>query len=127
VPNPSSSYWQDDVPFTSLADMQFDALPTEVDVVIIGSGITAAVAATKALFEVSSELPRILVLEARQTCSGAMGRNGRHIKYTPYVVFPHLQRLQRAQAFFFRCNSSAFSFASLSISFSSTRQIFISR
>ncbi|KAH7320811.1 FAD dependent oxidoreductase-domain-containing protein [Stachybotrys elegans] len=91
VPNPSSSYWQDDAPFPSLADAQVDALPDEVDVVIIGSGITAA-AAARALLEVSPEPPRILVLEARQLCSGATGRNGGHIKCVPYEVFPRLRK-----------------------------------
>ncbi|KFA74729.1 hypothetical protein S40288_03948 [Stachybotrys chartarum IBT 40288] len=88
-PNPTSSYWQDDAPFPDLVDHQ-DALPAEVDVVIVGSGITAAAAATT-LLALSPETS-VAVLEARQLCSGATGRNGGHIKCVPYEVYPTLRK-----------------------------------
>ncbi|KAJ3531727.1 hypothetical protein NM208_g8753 [Fusarium decemcellulare] len=86
VPTPTSSYWLDDPPFPALCDIQAD-LPKEADVVIIGSGITGA-AVAKSLLELSddSEL-KVVVFEARQLCSGATGRNGGHIKCTPYEEF----------------------------------------
>ncbi|KAF5012697.1 hypothetical protein FDECE_1257 [Fusarium decemcellulare] len=93
VPTPTSSYWLDDPPFPALCDIQAD-LPKEADVVIIGSGITGA-AVAKSLLELSddSEL-KVVVFEARQLCSGATGRNGGHIKCTPYEEFAlYRQRL----------------------------------
>lgn len=88
VPNPTSSYWLDDPPFPALYDIQSE-LPVEADVVIIGSGIAGASVA-KTLLELSGldKAPlRVVVCDARQLCSGATGRNGGHIKSTPYEVF----------------------------------------
>lgn len=83
VPAPTRSYWLDDPPFPKLCDIQSE-LPEESDVVIIGSGITGS-AVAKSLLELSGEL-RVVVCEARELCSGATGRNGGHIKATPYEV-----------------------------------------
>ncbi|KAJ5096014.1 FAD dependent oxidoreductase [Penicillium alfredii] len=61
------------------------ALPTETDVVIIGSGITgASIARTflKIQTQSSSSHPRVVMLEVRSICSGATGRNGGHILET---------------------------------------------
>lgn len=55
-------------------------LPNEVDVVIIGSGITGTSIARSLLEDGAS--PSILMLEARSICSGATGRNGGHILET---------------------------------------------
>ena len=72
--NPTTSYWQD--PPDEIADHRSTAtLPEEADVVIIGSGITGAAVAWNLL---ESDVKRtIVMLEARQTCSGATGRNGK--------------------------------------------------
>ncbi|RGP69031.1 FAD dependent oxidoreductase [Fusarium sporotrichioides] len=86
VPNPTSSYWLDDPPFPALCDIQDDQLPQEADVVIIGSGITGA-AVAKSLLELSNSKLRVIVCEARQICSGATGRNGGHVKSSPYNEF----------------------------------------
>ncbi|KAI5456541.1 FAD dependent oxidoreductase-domain-containing protein [Mariannaea sp. PMI_226] len=89
VETPTSSYWLDDPPFPELCDIQ-GVLPDESDVVIIGSGITS-VSIAKTLLELSEQdggAPlKVTVLEARQLCSGATGRNGGHIKSTPYEMF----------------------------------------
>ncbi|KAF4442689.1 Gamma-glutamylputrescine oxidoreductase [Fusarium acutatum] len=62
-------------------------LPTSVDIVIIGAGYAAAAILTHILATTSSEdRPSILVLEARQLCSGATGRNGGHLKPDSYNV-----------------------------------------
>ncbi|KND91692.1 hypothetical protein TOPH_03877 [Tolypocladium ophioglossoides CBS 100239] len=94
VSNPSSSYWLDDPPFPHLADVQGE-LPGTADVVIVGSGITGA-AAAKAILELSThgeQQPlRVIVLEARELCSGATGRNGGHIKCVPHEEFARLKR-----------------------------------
>ena len=60
---------------------------------IIGSGITAAATAHSLLNESSrkGKSIRIAVLEARDICSGATGRNGGHIKCSPHETFERLE------------------------------------
>ncbi|KAI0245683.1 FAD dependent oxidoreductase-domain-containing protein [Lactifluus subvellereus] len=53
-------------------------LPSHVDVVVIGSGITG-VSCARTLLSKGPPGLRVLVLEARDVCSGATGRNGGHI------------------------------------------------
>lgn len=78
--NPTPSYWQD--PPDGIADLRSTtSLPETADVVIIGSGITGAAVAWHLLQEqgASEQQQRrqtIVMLEARQACSGATGRNG---------------------------------------------------
>lgn len=50
-------------------------LPDESDIVIIGGGYSAAALVTH-IQKKYPDHPSILVLEARQLCSGASGRNG---------------------------------------------------
>ncbi|GFP58500.1 hypothetical protein TASIC1_0010031100 [Trichoderma asperellum] len=99
VENPTVSYWMQNPPFPEIGDIQ-DDLPAEADVVIIGSGITGA-AAAKTVLELSSaaaassspaKAPQVVVLEARQLCSGATARNGGHIKCAPHEEFARLRR-----------------------------------
>ncbi|KAJ5836293.1 FAD dependent oxidoreductase [Penicillium robsamsonii] len=59
-------------------------LPDESDIVIIGGGYSAAALVTHIQKQYPNH-PSILVLEARQLCSGASGRNGGHIKPDPYL------------------------------------------
>lgn len=92
-PNPSKSYWQEEPPFPSLVDAQSPVLPTTADVVVIGSGISGASVVYTILHQAHNrgDSPRIVVLEARSLCSGATGRNGGHIKCSPYVEFAGLK------------------------------------
>ncbi|KAI1328099.1 FAD dependent oxidoreductase [Xylariaceae sp. FL0255] len=116
VPNPTISYWLEDPPYPDLVNKQSPQMPTEADVVIIGSGITGAAVARSLLHESArknrrfsqsssdnrscsedekehmQDLPRIVVLEARSLCSGATGRNGGHIKSSPHELFANLRR-----------------------------------
>lgn len=93
VDNPTVSYWMQKPPFPEICDIQGD-LPEEADVVIVGSGITGA-AAARTLLELSSSKTglNIVVLEARQLCSGATARNGGHIKCAPHEEFARLRRM----------------------------------
>ncbi|KAL1868884.1 hypothetical protein Daus18300_005720 [Diaporthe australafricana] len=85
--NPSISYWQLP-PLEGIADRQSDQLPTEADVVIIGSGISGTSIAWHLLKENNSSTPlRVAMLEARQACSGATGRNGGHIRPSSYAEY----------------------------------------
>jgi hypothetical protein len=69
------------VPFWRLEPQELDSfrstpnLPDESDIVIIGGGYSAAALVTH-IQEKYPNHPSILVLEARQLCSGASGRNG---------------------------------------------------
>ncbi|KAI1803269.1 FAD dependent oxidoreductase [Daldinia bambusicola] len=81
--NPTRSYWQ--LEPDEIADMRStNLLPEKAEVVIIGSGITGA-AVTFNLLE--SGTRDIVMLEARQACSGATGRNGGHTKAASYLSF----------------------------------------
>ncbi|OTA88604.1 hypothetical protein M434DRAFT_34766 [Hypoxylon sp. CO27-5] len=64
------------------------------DVIIIGSGITAAAVARSVLLE-SRRLGvsrRVVVLESRTLCSGATGRSGGQIQGSPHEQFDDLRR-----------------------------------
>lgn len=94
---PTLSQWQDDPPFPELVDVQTPGgPPPTADIVIIGSGISGVAIARTALRELRrrGELvpggTRVVVLEARQLCSGATGRNGGHIKPSSHEVFHNL-------------------------------------
>lgn len=51
-------------------------LPTECDILIIGAGYTGVTTAYHLLKD-NPDPPSIVLLEARQACSGATARNGR--------------------------------------------------
>jgi glycine/D-amino acid oxidase-like deaminating enzyme len=89
VSNPTTSFWLQNPPFPDLIDKRSKTLPKTADVVIIGSGITGASIARTILSECATMgiNRRVVMLEARQTCSGATGRNGGHIKCTPHESF----------------------------------------
>ncbi|KAJ5625850.1 hypothetical protein N7510_002159 [Penicillium lagena] len=68
-----------------------DSVPTESDIVIIGAGISGASVAYHLLQQHKGpNPPRITILEARQACSGATGRNGGHLKPDPYSFISEL-------------------------------------
>ncbi|KAH7240373.1 FAD dependent oxidoreductase [Fusarium redolens] len=83
-PEGMSSFWRTQLGY--LDDFRSTAeLPTHVDIAVIGAGYSAASILTHALATTSAEdRPSILVLEARQLCSGATGRNGGHLKPDSY-------------------------------------------
>lgn len=99
-PSPSQPYWLDDPPFPDLASIKSAQLPSSADIVVIGSGITGAAITRSVLHELRSRdgkgdsqpLPSVTVLEARDICSGATGRNGGHIKHSPYDSFTRLSK-----------------------------------
>jgi hypothetical protein len=72
--NPTISAWQD--PPDVIADIRStNELPGSADIVVIGSGISGASVAFDLLTRDGSL--KMVMLEARQACSGATGRNGR--------------------------------------------------
>ncbi|CAK7243208.1 MAG: hypothetical protein STHCBS139747_004719 [Sporothrix thermara] len=90
---PTKPFWQDP-PDATVADLRSTPeLPSAADVVIVGSGITGASIAWHLLGldqpakTRPTALQSILMLEARQACSGATGRNGGHTKAASYRSF----------------------------------------
>lgn len=80
----TSSFWLQN-PHPHFTHRASSSLPTEAEIVIIGSGITgASIARTLLQSRIQdasspSPHPTVVMLEARDICSGATGRNGGHI------------------------------------------------
>lgn len=78
VANPVSSYWLSQPhKFSQLRSTP--ELPRECDVAIIGSGM-AGIATAYHLFKQETSPANVVILEARELCSGATARNGGHSK-----------------------------------------------
>ncbi|KAM0415781.1 hypothetical protein ACHAPT_013242 [Fusarium lateritium] len=93
VAGPVASFWNanpkklDDYRSTS-------KLPSTSDIVIIGSGLSGVATAYFLLADhPDPSPPSIVLLEARQICSGATGRNGGHIKPDTYSDIPKFAKL----------------------------------
>lgn len=83
-PGPTLSYWQD--PPSDIADLRTtEHLPSYADYVIVGSGISGACIAWNLLQREPKAI--VVLLEARQICSGATGRNGGHTKAASYRTY----------------------------------------
>ena len=75
VSNATLSYWRTE-PHRIDEYRSTEQLPAECDIAIIGSGM-AGVATAYHLAKLSgTPMPSMVMLEARQVCSGATGRNG---------------------------------------------------
>ncbi|KIJ08161.1 hypothetical protein PAXINDRAFT_89294 [Paxillus involutus ATCC 200175] len=88
VDNPSRSFWM--YPPSPIAQ-HCATLPEYADFVVIGSGITGTSVAKAVLDHCHAEghAPKLVMLEARDACSGATGRNGGHISpplYHDYIT-----------------------------------------
>ncbi|KIK93832.1 hypothetical protein PAXRUDRAFT_828573 [Paxillus rubicundulus Ve08.2h10] len=99
VDNPSRSFWM--YPPSPIAQ-HCATLPDYADFVVIGSGITGTSVAKGVLDRCHAEghAPRLVMLEAREACSGATGRNGGHISpplYHDYMTLKEDHRDDIAQ------------------------------
>ena len=72
VPNPTRSFWHISHPNDLVKHRTTPTLPKHASVVIIGSGISGAFAARELILNAS--MKDVVVLEARDICSGATGR-----------------------------------------------------
>lgn len=79
VPNSTLSFWRTQ-PHDLDSHRSTEELPAECDIVIIGAGYAGASVAYY-LLEDNPSPPSIVILEARQACSGATGRNGEFHTY----------------------------------------------
>ncbi|KAJ4353005.1 hypothetical protein N0V95_003723 [Ascochyta clinopodiicola] len=97
VTDPIPSYWHD--PKSPLADIDHgeDGSLEPYDYVIIGSGISGTMIAYNLLK--TRKHARIMMLEAREICSGATGRNGGHTKAASYRSYiQHTEKLGKEEA-----------------------------
>lgn len=91
VPNPVDSFWTAD-PKKLDNYRSSGGLPSEADIVIIGSGLSG-VATAYFLLKDNPNPPSIVLLEARKISSGATGRNGGHVKPDTYSDIPKYAKL----------------------------------
>lgn len=92
VPNPTQSFWHTEL--HELANHRTTPdLPSACDFLIIGSGYAGTSVAYN-LVQAAPQSPNsVVVLEARQACSGATGRNGGHLRPDVYGYIPrYLER-----------------------------------
>ncbi|KAK8176409.1 FAD dependent oxidoreductase-like protein [Phyllosticta citribraziliensis] len=83
VPNSTSSFWHSEPNQFLLGHRTTDELPAEADVVIVGSGITGTSAARFLAEDDRAKGRSVVLLEAREACWGATGRNGGHCQVLP--------------------------------------------
>ncbi|TFK36432.1 FAD dependent oxidoreductase [Crucibulum laeve] len=99
VTNPSMPYWMDpQSPITKHG--RNSLLPEYADIVIIGSGITGTAIVRTILdnYDPNEDKPlTIVMLEARDTCSGATARNGGHITPPLYHDYSDLKEKYGAE------------------------------
>jgi FAD dependent oxidoreductase len=76
TPNSTVSFWHREPSKILLGHRTTDHLPTEADVVIIGSGIAGAFAAHYLAEGNHGRGLNVVMLEAREACWGATGRVG---------------------------------------------------
>jgi FAD dependent oxidoreductase len=83
-PDPTPSYWRSEPHWTD-EHRSTPSLSKECDILIIGSGMSGVSAAYHLLRDVEwpEGRPSVVMLEARQACSGATGRNGGHVRFGP--------------------------------------------
>jgi glycine/D-amino acid oxidase-like deaminating enzyme len=87
----SLSYWLQQVRCDPLLDHRTtDALPKDADTVIIGSGISGTLIGKHHLETWPSK--SVIVLEAREFCSGATGRNAGHCKPDQWRHYGKLEK-----------------------------------
>ncbi|CZR66791.1 related to oxidoreductase [Phialocephala subalpina] len=100
VPNSTASYWRSK-PHRLDEYRSTEHLPSQADITIIGTGI-AGVSTAYHLLDIKTHNdtppPSILLLEARQVCSGATGRNGGHIKKLPSTIVELIEGLGETAA-----------------------------
>ena len=83
-PKPSLSFWLQGTRNNPLIGHRTtEIIPTDADVVVVGAGMSGVATAyhlLKGHDPSRGDLPKVVVLEAREACYGATGRNGGHCK-----------------------------------------------
>ncbi|KAK4131155.1 DAO-domain-containing protein [Trichocladium antarcticum] len=87
--HPTDSYWLRDPSPVLRGHRTTETLPDAADVVVVGSGITGAFAARFLKEEEGAGRDAaVVMLEAREACAGATGRNGGHCQPLVYDSVP---------------------------------------
>lgn len=92
VNNGMTSFWRTEPHYLD-SHRSTETLPDTSDIVVIGAGyagVSTAYHCMRLSQSSPSEKPSIIILEARQTCSGATGRNGGHLKPDVYYQISSL-------------------------------------
>lgn len=76
VANPTASFWLTQ-PHHLASYRSSEQTPDECDIAIIGTGLAGVSAAYHILTDHKGPEPKVVLLDARQACSGATGRNGK--------------------------------------------------
>ncbi|GJJ07011.1 hypothetical protein Clacol_001209 [Clathrus columnatus] len=98
-PNPSISFWLQGTRSSPLLGYCSENFPESAEVVIIGSGLSGA---STAYFLLTGESPpqNVVMLEAREVCSGATGRNGGQCEPDCFRGYPWYKKIfGKEQAF----------------------------
>lgn len=85
-PSSTSSFWHSEPSPFLHNHRTTPAVPTDADIVIIGSGLAGATTARYLYDSAATPAPAIVMLDARQACWGATGRNGGHCKASLYTL-----------------------------------------
>ncbi|USP76839.1 hypothetical protein yc1106_04113 [Curvularia clavata] len=88
--NPTKSYWIEAAESPLRNFRSSELLPEETDVAIIGSGYAGVSTAywIHKYTEHASKQPQVTILEARDICGGATGRNGGQLRPHVYSRYP---------------------------------------
>ncbi|CAN9229158.1 unnamed protein product [Alternaria sp. RS040] len=78
TPNSTDSFWHTEPNEFLIGHRTTEELPAKADIVIVGSGITGTNAAKYLSEDQRAAGKSIVLLEAREACWGATGRNGGH-------------------------------------------------
>lgn len=78
TPTSTNSFWHTEPNEFLIGHHTTEDLPTEADIIIVGSGITGTSAARFLAEDERAKGKSIVLLEAREACWGATGRNGGH-------------------------------------------------
>lgn len=92
TPDSTHSYWHREPSKALLDHHTTEDLPATADVVVVGSGISAAFAARELVAGGRS----VVMLEAREACWGATGRNGGHCQPTVWDSVEEVARFELA-------------------------------
>ncbi|KZT64541.1 FAD dependent oxidoreductase [Daedalea quercina L-15889] len=94
VSNSTHSFWHSEPNGFLLGHRTTPGLPSEADVVIVGSGITGSSAARFLAEDPRYNGRSIVMLEAREACWGATGRNGGHCQVLPVARGPEVAKFE---------------------------------
>lgn len=100
VPNSTKSYWHTQPSAKLTGYRSTPDLPATADTIIIGTGMTGSFAAR--FLKAANPSSHLLVLEAREACWGATGRNGGHCQPFLYGTSPEIARFELETYFYLR-------------------------